>query len=575
MGAQRVLLILSGVLVLLWLAVGANWLLVLATPPARQAQETVDLSQYGLDAVSVRIVYPSLLSPEESGDDAGMLTVLASASRLDAVREFELRLVTGSDAIGFVDEAGVPVAGRIHVTPGYPDALPHSLRAQHNHTQLDGGLLTSRAVSIRPAIMLGGRVQDVPELAFSITLPSKASRGLRTILAAVQAALLPYLIGSTVLILGCWVALASIDRWRVREEHALAESYLRLQNYVRSERWPDARRALEEIRCLEPGYRDVRLIDQRVSQEEYVLGRRESLLREGLTAYRERNWPRAVERLSVLRDMSPYYRDVQFLQRTASLYADLQSRDRSRRTAAVEGLGQVGDLVDWEPLIEALGDPSEAVREATVRTLSGCGPEAFDALLGALNHDSTTVRENAYRVLESYGQSAREHLVAGLRSSDPTITRAVARLLGHVGARKELAESLLWLEDEHVPGVVSALVGVGPAAALPLIEVLVGASAERQPRVIDAIVALKHKVDITRHLNEACRGAKDEATRDLLNRVMATDAVCQELEISSSASEERRTSRRRPEPADGEENLGYGGVRGRNPLSRLFDRRES
>jgi len=574
-GVERVLLILSGLLVLLWMAIGANWLLVLTTPPARHAQESVDLTDYGLDGVSLRMVYPSRLVPDQSGENAQSLVILASASSQAAVRSFEMRLALESDAVGFVDPSGEAVAGRLDITPGYPDALPYSLSVAHGNTQLDGGLLTPCKVSVQPVILVDGVAREIPELAFAMALPSRAERGLRAVLAAVQDALLPYVIGGTLLVLAVWVALATVDRWRFRDEQHLSRIYGQLQEYVRSERWPDARRAIEQIRVLEPGYRDVVALATQVSREEDALWRRERLFREGVTAYRERDWSRAVRNLSLLQDIDPYYRDVQFLHRTSALYADLQSRDRSRRVAALEALGQIGDLVDWEPLIEALGDPNEHVQEAAVRALSACGMQAFEALLGGLTRESSMIRSNAYRVLESHGQRAREQLLSALRSSDPTISSAVARLLVHLGARQELAESLLWLGDEHVRGVVSALVSAGTASAAPLIDVLLRAPVERQPRVVDAIVSLGQKADITRHLSEAFRATKDPAEREILTRAMEADAVCQGLEVGGGTRQDAAGAPRGARQLEERAASGGDAERGRNPLSRLFDRRDS
>jgi hypothetical protein len=334
---------------------------------------------------------------------------------------------------------------------------------------------------------------------------------------------MPYLFLGLVLLLVAWGWYRIIRSRRRGLERELASSYGTLREQIKLDRWADARKEIDYIRLLRPHYRDVDQIDTLVGAAETSKWRREELYQAGLVAYRERDWPSAVQAFGAVEREAPYYRDVRFLRRTAALYADLHSRDRSLRIAAARELGDVADLIDMIPLIEALGDRSPEVADAVEASFQGLGLEAFGVLLKGIKHESSAVRQRAYRLIEGYGQSAHEQLTKALHSTDPRIVEPVAMLLVTLGAREELAKALLWTAPEHHGAIVTAMTSEGIAACNPLIQTLLGAPVERQQVVINALAALKLDVRIDHRLEEVLRQTKDSAKKDLLRRALGAE----------------------------------------------------
>lgn len=518
--AGAVLGTISATVVLLWLLLGLGALVTWVQPPPRRSTGPVALGDYGAPGVSLRISYPTRIRPDPAGADAGVVVVSAVADGPDAVRPLAIALPLEGDAVLFLDGEGRVAPGRLEIVPGYPDPLPHSLRIAHGNTQLRGGVLRSYRVQITPVLLLDEGPVEVPPLALSVSLPSRAADWVWTALSSLNAAAAPYLAVVTVGVVGVWLVVYSVQRRAEAEQRTLMGLYRRLEEHIRLERWSDAREAIESIRLIEPGYRDVQLLDTRVRSADNARWRREELFRSGVTAYREGRWREAARALADVAREDPFFRDVHFLSRTAALYTDLSSRDRSRRVAAARQLGEVGDLVEWGPLLDALADPSPEVAEAAERAFQQIGPGAFEVLLGALTHASEEIRRRSFRVIKGYSSAVKEELLAALRSSDVHLTRQVAQLLHAAGGRRELAEALLWAEDGHLPGVVEPLLGEGIAATSLLIDVLLRAPDDRVEVVLRAVAALKDRADITRPLDEAYRAHRDHDERQRLERAV-------------------------------------------------------
>jgi len=517
--------VLAGALLALALVVSLSWFLSLATSPARRAGRPVGLDAYGIPGVELKIVYPARLGVQARGDDLASVTVFGRALSEATTQPLELVFPLSDGSIAFVDLNGTHVPGRLKVVPGYPDALPHDLRVVHADTQLRGALLRPRRVAILPMVRVEGKTLAVPELAFEIRLESHWEQIARTFCASVVRVGTPYLVLGLIAAVVGWAYLRlSSERRKAREERLLP-LYSRLREHMNLERWQDARREIEEIRLLEPRYHNVEEMDALVSAAEGAAWRREQLYNEGLQAYHARDWPSAARAFSAIEKEDGFYRDVRFLRRTAALYADLTSRDRSRRVAAAHELGQIADLIDATPLLFGLGDGSEEVADAAEQAFRRIGIGAFDILLAGLADRADGVQERAYRLIQGYGQEARDSLLAALRSGNPRITRRVARLLIELGARQELANALLTASGPHQEGIVEALMGEGIGASGVLIDVLLKAPPERQQLVINALAAVKTKADIDRHIAEDLRAAKEPAAKDLLQRALRTAAA--------------------------------------------------
>ena len=261
---------------------------------------------------------------------------------------------------------------------GLPGPLPHTAPGRGDTTRRRAG--PGRTVAIVPALLDGAGAARIPG-GLCRGRPRAAPRRSTGLLTGSAGARAVPRGGQRAADDGWAVGRYLVERRR-RAGAALTSAYEQLQEHYKAQRWAEARQAIESIRAIAPGYRDVPLLDTRVREEEAASWRREHLFHEGVEAYRQRNWRAAAHVFAVIEREDPYYRDVRFLHRTAMLYADLRSRDRSRRVGAARQLGEVGDLVEWAPLLEALGDPrAGGRRREQFFSASAPGP---DVLLGGL-----------------------------------------------------------------------------------------------------------------------------------------------------------------------------------------------
>lgn len=516
---QRRLAVLALAAALVWLFALLG-LVQMAARPDRFASDAVPLDDIGLPGVTLQITHPTRLSPDADRNHPRLITVRVLAQDTEAAVPFVLAFPLPDRSLAFVDRAGNHVPDAIEILPSYPGATPYDLWLSHEGTQSRARLLAPHTVTIVPIIEHAGGRAELPELTMRIRLESSGERALREVATTMTRYLTPALVLG--LVVGVTAMLVrQLERSRHHErERKLAERYRQLCESVRLEQWRTARALLESIRGERPGYRDVDRIDAIVSAAETASWRRSQLYRAGVRAYRERNWPAAVNAFHTIEQETPYYRDVAFLRRTASLYADLGSRDRSRRIAAARTLGEIADLIDYGPLIEALGDHSEDVAQAAQQAFREIGTQAFDALITALAHEKPTIRQGAYELIRNMGHDVREDLLTALRSANPRITQPVASLLARLGARDELAQALLWSAPEHHEGIVAALLQEGVASIGALVSALREAPPGRRQTVINAMAALKASTDIGRRLEEAIRATKNPKERMLLQRAL-------------------------------------------------------
>ena len=502
-------------------AVILRWGWQLASSPARDAGGPLSLAAYGVPSVELRIVYPARLSTEQDeADKAGVVTVLARAASPEAVLPLEVLLPLPNEAVAYVDGQGVHVPGRLSILPGFADDLPYDIKVVHGNTELAGSLLRAFPVDVVPVLRVGDRMTPLPELSFRIYLESRSRDAFRRVATFVSDFGVAAVLIGVLLSLAVWVT-RRLEMWRrLSEEKGVAALYTRLQGHVLLRRWSEARQEIERIRLQRPYYRDVQQLDGVVAAGETAAWRQKEQYEAGLAAYRSRDWPSAVQAFHAIEVEAPYYREVRFLRRTAALYADLGSRDRSLRITAARELGEVGDLLDMTPLLLALGDPSEDVAAAAEVSFGRIGIQAFEVLLVGLASDSRAIRERAYGLIEGLGQGARVRLLDALRAVDPRLSKDVSLLLARLGARQELAEALLWAQAGHHEAIVDALVSEGTAGANALIEVLLKAPVQRQQVVIKALAALKLKGDVDHRLEEALRLSKEVQQRELLQRAL-------------------------------------------------------
>ncbi len=512
--------IVLSVFLVLAVLVTLSWFGQLILAPIRHAGPTVDLAPYGVSGVTLRLTYPTRLEETHQGPDAPFITVFARARSSEDVRSFRLLFDLSDGAVAFVDEEGAHVPGYLDIVSGYPQALPHDLRVAHANTQLRGHLLRAHHVRVTPSLLVEGEVIPISDLAFRIRLQGRMERVVRPVILSFSRVVMPYFLLALVLVTVVLIGHRVEKRRRLEQEKCLSTLYVRLRERIKLEQWEEAREMIDEIRLLAPHYRDVDRLDTRVSAAETAARRRERLYEAGVKAYKARNWPAAIKQFAAIEEEEPYYRDVRFLKRTAILYADLRSRDRSLRLSAARVLGEVADLVDMVPLREALGDRSERVADAAEASFERIGLPAFGVLLEGLAHESSVVQERSYRVIRNLGQKGKSRLLGALRSNDPDITKHVASLLIDLGARKELAQALLWIAPQHQRGIVKALVSEGVGVCDVLIDALLEAPAERKQVVLNALAALKTEADIDQHLTRALRLTEEPEEKQLFRRAL-------------------------------------------------------
>jgi len=513
-----------------------SWSIRAAVAPTRRAASLVDLEPFGLQGVEVRLVYPVRVPYHGAFDGDAVLTVYARAIDPEREGSFDLYFPLPDTTVSFVGEGGLPVAGRLSVEPGYPDALPYSLRMEHADTQLQPTLFGSRAVRITPLLRTGAGVVSVPELSFRTAVESRFGHTMRRIVFWLSGWGLP--IGLVAVLAGTVgrVWYASGLRRRQSREQRLSSLYTRLRDEIKVENWPVARERAEELRLLSPSYRDLDRLDTMISTAETAQWRREQLYRSGVEAYRQRDWPAAVQAFAAIEEETPYYRDVRFLRRTAALSADLRSRDRSLRLKAAVEMGQVADLLDMSPLLRALGDASMEVADAAEAAFARIGVSSFDALIEGLTADRLAIRERCQRLLKGLGQGARDRLLTALHSPDPRVTGPVARLLGGLGARDALARALTFSAPEHHEGLIEALLMEEVAAAEPLVDTLLAAPEGTEGVIIRALSALRSRADIDHYLEARTRAAPDAGSRQRLQRALRAPAEpFQSLELTAEA----------------------------------------
>ena len=158
-------------------------------------------------------------------------------------------------------------------------------------------------------------------------------------------------------------------------------------------------------------------------------------------------------------------------------------RVRRKASCVIDNIGyklkDIGDFRAVEPLIDALKDPTSAVRSHSVTALGKIGgPQALPPVISALKTEAVRsaldigVCYRAIEALHRLGQTAAECLISALKHPDKAIRRKAATLLGKTGEAGAVDLLIVALNDKH-PRVRSraahALGRVGnPAAVAPL-----------------------------------------------------------------------------------------------------------
>jgi len=150
--------------------------------------------------------------------------------------------------------------------------------------------------------------------------------------------------------------------------------------------------------------------------------------------------------------------------------AALRAEPPTRRAAAAEALGLVGDAQAVALLLEALRDPHEWVRWTAATALGLLGGPAVPALSEALRDPSPHVRSLAAMALGQTGESgAAERLREALADGAWPVRQAAVQALERLGASQSVPDLCRALGDPHVRvrgAAAQALGRVGDVRAL-------------------------------------------------------------------------------------------------------------
>ncbi|MEA3488865.1 MAG: HEAT repeat domain-containing protein, partial [Candidatus Omnitrophota bacterium] len=182
--------------------------------------------------------------------------------------------------------------------------------------------------------------------------------------------------------------------------------------------------------------------------------------------------------------------------------AALSSNDPADRSIAAGILGELGDKLAVEPLLEKLSDPDPNVRQAVVRALGKLGDKlAVEPLLEKLSDPDPAVRRAAAESLKKSG-AAKTQMVDGyikaLSSLDETVCMEAAETLGRLGDKGAVEPLLKKLSDPD-PGVRKAVaIALGELGDKRAIEPLLSMLSDPDPGVRRAVTVALRKLRATR-----------------------------------------------------------------------------
>lgn len=160
----------------------------------------------------------------------------------------------------------------------------------------------------------------------------------------------------------------------------------------------------------------------------------------------------------------------------AEQIAALKDEDWAVREEAAQALGEYRDSRAVIPLVEVLGDPDRAVRDAAIGALTAIGEPSVPALGACLRDPNLTVQESAASILSTIAdERVFDPLLGALTSQDWIVRMHAAKALGRIGdtravsalmpllqdkvkaVRVEAAQALVSLKEASVPSLLEAL----------------------------------------------------------------------------------------------------------------------
>ena len=167
----------------------------------------------------------------------------------------------------------------------------------------------------------------------------------------------------------------------------------------------------------------------------------------------------------------------------------------TKREAAIDLLGKIGDVRAVEPLIASLKDANKSVRWASARALERFGSQTVEPLIVVLDDPKNPLRKAAIDLLGKIGDvRAAEPLIIALKDPHKDIRRASASALGNIGDVRAVGPLIAVLKDlnehEREPAI-EALGNIGDVRAVePLTAVLKDLNEHERELAIEALERL-------------------------------------------------------------------------------------
>ncbi len=194
------------------------------------------------------------------------------------------------------------------------------------------------------------------------------------------------------------------------------------------------------------------------------------------------------------------------------------------RRSAAAALGQLGEAA-VKPLIQALGDKDEDVRQGAAKALGRLGEAAVEPLIQALRDGNWRVREAAAEALGQMGDArAVEPLIQALGDEDGRVREAAAEALGQMGDARAVEPLIQALGDEERWVREAAALGLGRLGDARAVEPLIQALRDGNRRVREAAAEALGQLGDGRAVEPLIQALGDEET---LVRWVAAEALGQ------------------------------------------------
>jgi HEAT repeat protein len=172
-----------------------------------------------------------------------------------------------------------------------------------------------------------------------------------------------------------------------------------------------------------------------------------------------------------------------------ALVAAFEDKDAGVRLMVIVALQAIADPRAIELFIAALQDDNDDVRQVAAEILGDIGnPHAVAPLIAALGDGETELGRKAFEALLKIGRSAVEPLIAALRDQDQYVREAAARALGRLDDSRAVEPLVAVLRDNYSSVRKAAAWALGMLGDLRAVEPLLTALQDPDRIVREAAV---------------------------------------------------------------------------------------